>query len=333
MCKKSVLFFVALSLLLPALFVGHAGAKPFYEGKTITLIVTTKAGGGYDFYGRLIGKYMQKYLPGSTIIVKNMPGAGHIIGCNAIYHAKPNGLTFGVFNRALALAQVAELKGIKFDQGKMSWMGSPCSEVFSFIVSNKFKDLDAVKKTETMRLVSDGIGAINYLTPALFEYMAGLNNFKIATGYAGGEKELVIMRGEMDGLFVSWASFVKFVQGGHGHPILFIGKSKPKGYENIPFLQDVITDKKFQPIVKLLTAVQGLGRPFAGPPGIPEDRLKVLRDAFEKACNDPELIKIAEKAQKPIDLVSAAEAEEYTRNLLDVAPEVAKLIKKAHGVN
>ncbi|MFH1488072.1 MAG: hypothetical protein ABII06_04145, partial [Pseudomonadota bacterium] len=117
------------------------------------------------------------------------------------------------------------------------------------------------------------------------------------------------------------------------HPILFIGKTKPKGYENIPFLQDVITDKKFQPIVKLLTAVQGLGRPFAGPPGIPEDRLKVLRDAFEKACNDPELIKIAEKAQKPIDLVSAAEAEEYTRNLLDVSPEVAKLIKKAHGAN
>jgi tripartite-type tricarboxylate transporter receptor subunit TctC len=332
MCKKSVLFIVALSLFLTVIFVGHAGAKPFYDGKTITLIVTTKPGGGYDFYGRLIGKYMQKYLPGSTIIVKNMPGAGHIIGCNALYHSKPDGLTFGVFNRALALAQVAGLKGIKFDQGKMSWLGSPCSELFSFVVTNKFKDLGDVKKAETMRLVSDGIGAVNYLTPALFEYMAGWNNFKIATGYAGGEKELVIMRGEMDGLFVSWASFVKFVQAGHGHPILFIGKWKPKGYENIPFLQDVITDKKYQPIVKLMIAVQGLGRPFAGPPGIPEDRLKVLQEAFEKACNDPELIKIATKAQKPIDLVPAAEAEEYTRNLLDVSPEVVKLIKKAHGV-
>ena len=116
MGKKTVLFFVAISLIVLPLFTGHAAAKPFYEGKTITLIVTTKPGGGYDFYGRLMAKFMQKYLPGSTIIVKNIPGAGHIIGCNAIYHAKPNGLTFGTFNRALALAQVAGLKGIKFDQ-------------------------------------------------------------------------------------------------------------------------------------------------------------------------------------------------------------------------
>ena len=332
MGKKIVLFFVAFSIILLPYFSGQAGAKPFYEGKTITLIVTTKPGGGYDFYGRLMAKFMKKYLPGSTIIVKNMPGAGHIIGCNAIYKAKPNGLTFGTFNRALALAQVAELKGIKFDQGKMSWLGVACTEVFSFVVSNKFKDLEAVRKTERMRLVSDGIGAINYLTPALFAYMTGWKNFKIATGYAGGEKELVIMRGEMDGLFVSWASFVKFVQAGHGHPILFIGKNKPKGYESVPFIQDVITEKKYKPIVDLLIAVQSMGRPFAGPPGIPPDRLKVLQDAFKKACNDPELLKIAAKAQKPIDYVSAEEAETYTRSLLQLTPDVVEQIKKAHGI-
>lgn len=332
MAKKTVLFFVILSLFLLPCFTGQAVAKPFYEGKTMTLIVTTKPGGGYDFYGRLMAKFMQKYLPGSTIIVKNIPGAGHIIGGNAIYHAKADGLTFGTFNRALALAQVAGLKGIKYDQAKMSWLGVACTEIYSFVVSNKFKNLEDVAKADQVRLASDGIGAINYLTPALYEYMTGDHNFKIATGYAGGEKEMAIMRGEMDGVFSSWFSIVKFIKEGHAHPIMFIGRDKPEGYENIPFIQDVITEKKYQPINNVLIGVNALGRPFAGPPGIPQDRLKILQDAFQKALNDPELLAIADKANKPISPVGPEEAEEYTKKLLDLPPDVVVQIKKAHGI-
>lgn len=330
MRKKTVLFVVVLSLLLLPFLKGHAGAKPFYEGKTITLIVTTKPGGGYDFYGRLMSKFMQKYLPGSTIIVKNMPGAGHIIGCNAIYLAKPDGLTFGTFNRALALAQIAKLKGIKFDQAKMSWIGIACTEVYSFIVAKKFRNVEDVMKADQVRLVSDGIGAINYLTPVLFEHMTGLKNFKVGTGYAGGEQQLAIMRGEADGTFGSWFSWLRFVQDGNGHPIMFIGEEQPKGFEKVPLIHDVITEKKHKPVIDLLIAVNMLGRPFAGPPGIPQDRLKILQDAFKKACEDPEVLDIAAKADKPIEYIGPEKAAKYTKSLLDIPPEVAELIKKAH---
>ncbi len=78
----------------------------FYKGKVIGYIVATKPGGAYDAYARLIGKYMQKYLPGSTVIVKNIPGAGHIIGANETYLAKPNGLTIGTFNTSMIYSQI-----------------------------------------------------------------------------------------------------------------------------------------------------------------------------------------------------------------------------------
>src|SRR4029077_6815359 len=93
----------------------------FFKGKTVTYIVSTTPGGGYDLYGRMIAEYMQKYLPGSTFVVKNVPGAGHIVGANTIYAAKPDGLTVGTFNTGLIYNQLIGLDGVKFDLTKMSW--------------------------------------------------------------------------------------------------------------------------------------------------------------------------------------------------------------------
>ena len=100
----------------------------FYKGKTVTYIVATAPGGGYDLYGRLVAEYMQKYLPGSTFVVKNMPGAGHLIGTNTIYASKPDGLTIGTFNTGLIYNQLIGLDGVKFDLNKMSWIGKAASD-------------------------------------------------------------------------------------------------------------------------------------------------------------------------------------------------------------
>ena len=100
----------------------------FYKGQTVTYIVSTAPGGGYDLYGRFVAEYMQKYLPGSTFVVKNLPGAGHLVGTNTIYAAKPDGLTIGTFNTGLIYNQLIGLDGVKFDLTKMSWIGKASSE-------------------------------------------------------------------------------------------------------------------------------------------------------------------------------------------------------------
>lgn len=332
MRKKNLLYVLALVVFTLSIFASQAAAEPYYAGKTLTLIVTTKPGGGYDFYARLVGKYMQKYLPGSTIIVKNVPGAGHVIGCNTIYVAKPDGLTFGTFNRALGLSQAVGMKGIKFDWSKMSWIGTANEELFAFIVSNNFKNLDDVMKAEKFRLTSEGIGAINYLAANLFAYMADLDNFQVGTGYGGSEFQLAIMRGEADGAFGSWGSWQKFVKEGNGHPVMFMGTKKPKGYENVPMIEDIIKAEKHKPIVNLLIAINALGRPFAGPPGIPADRLEILREAFKKACHDPELLALAEKSRRTIDYADGEQAATYANNILNVPPDVLVQLKKSFGM-
>jgi len=329
MKKKMVVLSLAFVLALLPLSAGHA--KPFYEGKIITLIVATKPGGGYDYYGRLMAKFTQKHLPGSTIIVKNVPGAGNIIGTNEIYLAKANGFTFGTFNRGLALSQVAELKGVKFDLTKMSWLGSPCSEVYSFLISNKFKKLDDVLKADKIRLAATGLGGVNYVIPLLFAHMMGNRNFTLVSGYAGGEQDLAVIRGEMDGVWGSWASRQGLAKSGDAHPILFLGKKQPAGYEDVPLIQDVVTEAKHKPVLDLLFGMNMVGRPFAGPPGIPKDRLTVLRDAFRKACHDPELLKMAKKADRPVDYVSPDQAVAWAKSIMDLPPEMVDVIKGAYG--
>ena len=110
--------FIIAGLIGANFGVAAAADKPFYDGKTIVLVVATNPGGGYDFYGRAIANFMQDELPGSTFIVKNIPGAGNIIGINEVYRSKPNGLTFGIVNPGLIAAQLVGQGGIKFDLRK-----------------------------------------------------------------------------------------------------------------------------------------------------------------------------------------------------------------------
>src|SRR5215470_3547389 len=100
-----------------------AATADYFKGKTITYIVATSPGGGYDTYGRLISRYLQMHLPGSRILVKNVPGAGNIIGANEIYSAKADGLTIGMFNTGLIYDQLIKRQGVMFDLTKFSWTG------------------------------------------------------------------------------------------------------------------------------------------------------------------------------------------------------------------
>src|SRR6185503_16638999 len=116
----------------------HAqGNADYFKGKTVTYIVATAAGGGYDLYGRLVSEYMQRYLPGSTFVVRNMPGAGHLIGANAIYASRPDGLTIGTFNTGLIYNQLVGLPGVRFDLTKMSWVGKAGTEPRAMVISQQ----------------------------------------------------------------------------------------------------------------------------------------------------------------------------------------------------
>ena len=333
MREKVFSLVLILMLCLVPLLTGKAMAKPFYEGKTIKIIVGFKPGGGTDFYGRLLARGMMKYLPGCRIVVKNIPGASSIIALNTIYASKPDGLTFGAFNRALVTSQLVGLKGIKYDMQKVTWLGSPSSETYGLYVSpKKYNSLEEVLKADNIRMATTGYGANNYLTGLLFFRMMNFDNFTMGTGYSGNELSLVILRGEMDALFGSYATQQAVINSGDLKPLLFISDSKPEGWEQIPYIQDIVTDKKHQPTLDFLLGLNKVGRPFVGPPGIPQDRLNILRKAFRQAIEDPDSKKLAQKANKPLLYISPAEAEKWVDGIFNLPPDIIALLKEAYGV-
>lgn len=303
---------------LAGLAVSQAAAqegKDFYVGKTVTYVVATKPGGGYDTNGRLVAEYMQKHLPGSTFIVQNMPGAGHIIGANFIYNSEPDGLTIGTFNTGLIYGQLKGDDAIKFDLANMSWIGKVASEPRGFVVSKEsgietFDDI--VKSANRIKFAAAGVGSASTVETTML-----VNNLSlpvdIITGYNGDDDQLAMRRGEVQGIFGSRSSFQRFVDEGHGKFVALIGGSD----SSIPQLGDIVDNAEAQKAIALIESQSNIARLTAGPPGIPEDRLQALRDAFAAATSDPEFLEKAKSLDLPVDPAVGDDVAMSVKSALD----------------
>ncbi|GAB6173975.1 tripartite tricarboxylate transporter substrate-binding protein [Paradesulfitobacterium aromaticivorans] len=295
----------------------------FYNGKTVTFIVATKAGGGYDTYARFVAPYLQKYLPGSTVIVKNVPGAGHVIGANDIYTAKPDGLTIGTFDKGLIITQLVGQEGVKFDLNKFTWLGNATSEPRVFIVgaNSPFKSVEDMKKDKAIKLGGTGPGSSSTNDALILSNILGLN-MKLINGYGGQEQDLAMMRGEIDGQIGAYSSMQTMLDNKEAIAVLSIGMK----LGTIPNLRDLApVDKK--PLVDLEESQAQLSRLMATTPGIPEGRVVALREAIQKAFTDPELLAKADKAKLPIDFMNGEETGKLVSSALTQTPEIKKLIK------
>ncbi len=299
----------------------------FYKGKTVTYIVSTGAGGSYDFYARLIAEYMQKYLPGSTFVVKNVPGAGHIVGTNTLYASKPDGLTIGTFNTGLIYNQVIGREGIKFDLIKMLWIGKAASEPRVFVVAAQspirtFADLRSQK--DPVNFSTAGIGSAGYVETTMLANVLKLP-IKLQTGYNGNEDQLAMRRGEIVGSVASRSSWEAFVKNGYGRFIAQMGGSQ----KDVPQLSSLITEPTGKTLIALIQSQGDLARLTAGPPGIPGDRLGALRDAYRKALTDKELLAKAEKGGNPVDPSYGDDVLNRVKAALNQKPEIVALLKSA----
>ena len=269
-----------LALGSPA--VAQSGAD-FYKEKTVTYIVATKPGGGYDTYARLIADYMQKYLPGSTFVVKNVPGAGHLIGANTIYASEPDGLTIGTFNTGLIYNQLIGLESANFDLAKMSWIGKAASDPRVIVVAKdspikSFQILRSVK--EPVNFATAGLGSAAYVESMILKNALDLP-IKVLTGYDGNTDQMAMRRGEIIGSIASRSSYENFVDNGYGRFIAQIGGQDT----DIPRLDSLVSDPTAKKLVALIRSQGDISRLTAGPPGIPPDRLDALRTAYRKIRN------------------------------------------------
>ncbi len=299
----------------------------FYKGQTVTYIVATGPGGGYDLYGRLVAEYMQKYLPGSTFVVKNLPGAGHLVGTNTLYASKPDGLTIGTFNTGLIYNQLIGLDGVKFDLTKFSWIGKAAAEPRVVVIAAQspittFKQLQEQKAP--VNFATAGIGSAAYVETLMLTNVLKLP-INILTGYNGTEDMMAMRRGEMVGAIASRSSYEQFMKGGHAHYIAQVGGTE----KDVPQLRDLVTDKIAQALIALIHTQADLARLTAAPPGVPQDRLDALRKAYRQAMEDKELQAKAEKMEKPIEPAYGDDVLKSITAALNQPPETIAMLKQA----
>src|SRR4051812_20067299 len=300
-------------------------ASDFYKGKTLTWIVSTGPGGGHDFYARLIVKHMAKLMPETTLIVKNVGGAGHIMGANTVYFSKPDGLTIGSFSTGLVYGQIVGMQGIQFDLSKMSWIGKAASDSRVLMVGKKspIKTLDDMRNPNRQALfVTSGIGSGSYIEANMVTRAFGLNS-KFLTGYVGNEGMMSLLRGESDASLDGSETSMALVQKGDGFIMMQFGKELP----DIPDGRDFAKTDDALKIVSLLEAQSLLARITAGPPGIPADRLEYLRETYRKALESPELLADAQKAKRTIKPMYGEEVGNAIQRALNQPDDVVTLLK------
>ena len=299
----------------------------YFNGKTVTYIVATAPGGNYDSYGRLIAEYMQRHLKGSTFIVRNMPGAGHLIGANAIYASKPDGLTIGTFNTGLIYTQIAGHKGIKFNLNDMSWIGKAATDPRVIAVASQssihsFDDI--VKSKEILNFATSGPGGANYVEILGLAATMKLP-LKMLSGYNGTDDQLAMRRGEIIGTIASRSSYDQFVKNGYGRYIAQFGGLE----KDLPQVSTLVKEEDAKRLVQLITVQGDIARLTAAPPNTPASQLNTLRAAYKMALDDEDLRARAKKAEMPIEPLYGEDVAKAVANALQQPPRVVELLKEA----
>ena len=312
-----------------------AAAAQSFQGKTVTIIVGYKAGGGYDATARMLARHLPKHLPGKpTVIVQNMPGANSIIAANHIYNvAKPDGLTIGTFNRNLPIAQLTRVEGVKFDITKFQWVGSAANEstVLAIRADLPYKSFEELRKAkEPVVIGSTGPGANTHDFPLLLKELLGLN-FKIVSGYSSSaDIMLAVERKEVDGRAGSFTSLRPFIDRGLVRPVVRARASEP-GIENLPVDESLAPNPRAKTILALRSAPEEVARPYVLPPATPADIVKVVRDAFARTIKDPELEAEGKKAKLDLEFLPGDKAQKILVEVMnqpkDVVDEFSKYIK------
>jgi len=333
----------AIGLLVLLFGVANLQAQaPFYEGKTIRIVVGLPAGDVYDLYARMLAEHMGKHIPGNpNIIVQNMAGASSMITANYVYNvAKPDGLTFGSILPSLYFDQLVGRPEVKFDWPKFTWLGSfeKSNNLLYMRSDTPFKTIhDVTKANESPKCGSTGTGSPSYYLVKLMNETIGAK-FEIVTGYKGGQEiDLAVEKGEVDCRaftvttyfarepFISWRK-KNFVR------VLFqTGKTRDARLADVPTVQELIEQYKTpegnKRMAALVLASGEFGRPIIATPGIPADRVKMLREAFSKTLSDPALLADAKKRRLDIDPTGAEDLESLAKEVFAANRELIDRLK------
>src|SRR6266700_3897104 len=313
-----------------------ARAQAPFEGKTITIVTSTGVGGVYDLTARTIARHMGRFIPGNPAMnVQNMPGAGNVLATNYMYNIAPrDGTAIATVHNAMPLHQVLDGRGVRFDAGKFNWLGSTGQENEIILVWHS-AGITTIKQAMEREVVlgATGPGSGLSIIPTAMNKVPG-TRFKMVIGYKSSEDiNLALQRGEVQARAFGLNSIVS------QHPdwlkekkVSFLaqaGVKRDKELPDVPLLTELATTDEQRQILKLISSPAGLGHPYLAPPGVPADRLAILRSAFDATLKDKAFLADVERLQIDIDPMNADEVAQIVSETINASPAVVAKARAA----
>jgi len=338
---------------LAALVLAFAGARAepvadFYKGKQVSLIVGYGSGGGYDVYGRLFARHLGRHIPGApNVIVQNMPGAGSLRSANYLYNIAPkDGSTIGLFARGIAMQPLFDSQGIQFDARKFNWLGSTSAEVsvvlasaakpFKSIADAQVNTIEDARRTGGPPLVLGGTaeGATGNDIATVVRDALGFN-IKLIAGYPDSNALfLAVDRKELDGRFVGLSATSSshpewlMPNGGMKKLLQFARVTRHPEFPDVPTARELALNDKSRALIALAELPYRLSRPFAAPPGVPQERAEALQKAFLAVHEDPQYLEEAAKLKIDVSPIGGADVLRAIEDIASAPPEMLDYMKK-----
>jgi len=351
MKKSAGLFGVSLLLIvwsLSSVSAVRAQSDPFYKGKTLKVVVGTTAGSLYDLWARTVAAHLVKQIPGNPdSLVQNMPGAGHKVATNYMYNvAKPDGLTIiGSILPGVYMDQLVGRPEVKYDWAKFVWIGSPVKSESQMTMraDTPYKSIDDMRNAkEPIRCGSTGTSGTDYMVSRLLEEILPPLKIHSVLGYPGGpELDLAIERGEIlcrtftVETFFAREPYISWKKKGFVFNPYQTGRKRDPRLADVPTLYELMdrykTPENGRRLATVILANGTLGRPIFTSPGTPPDRVKVLREAFEKMLKDPAFLDDIKKKKFELDPISGAELDAIVKEVMTQPAEIIERLKKLLG--
>ena len=331
MLGRKILFASAFSLLALA---AQAQTNEPFRGKTITLYIGFGAGGSYDFYSRLIARHIGKYIPGKpTVIATSMPGAGSFTCANFLFAAAPkDGTAIGMITANAAVEEALKKQGVLYKSAEFNWIGRITSAVetqFTYGTS-KSKTIDDATKFETV-VGSTGVGSPSEGFPKILNALYG-TKFKLIGPYTGTADAMLAMeRGEVEGTLGSYQTIRNvrpdWVRDKMVNVLVQYSVKRTAELPNVPAVPELARTPEARKILEFYVSAEQIGRSIIAPPGVPPERVAMLRNAFTEAMKDPDLKADLEKINAEFDPMTGAELQTLVREVAKVDPDVITKIQ------
>jgi tripartite-type tricarboxylate transporter receptor subunit TctC len=334
---------VAISFALIAGAGSRASAQTpdeFYKGKSIDFVIGYPPGGSNDTFGRLVARHLGKYIPGKpTVVPKNQPGAGSFLAVNQIFNVAPkNGTVIGIGAPTLPLDEKLGTQGVRFKTAELNWIGrvdSLINIVFMWKTSPVKTFADATKIQAT--LSGTGAGSTVSIYPTVMNHVLG-TKFKLVMGYKGSnEAMLALERGEVEGHSTSWSALKiahpDWIRDHSVSVLVQFALNQHAELPDIPTAVELARNDEERAILRAIMNATEVGTAFFTTPGVPADRVSVLRRAFDAAMKDPDLLADAQTMRVSVSPMTGEDLQKLVAEVSNLPPDLLEKVRAAYTMS